>query len=691
MPNIIRSDDNGVATLTFDREGASANVFDKATLEELDAHLAVMDKAPPAGLILRSAKDGVFIAGADLRQVRTLDAHGLDNFLMLGQRVFSRLASMPFPTVAAIHGACVGGGYELALACRYRVASDHRSTRIGLPETKLGILPGWGGSTRLPRLVGVRTALAIILEGATPPAKKALKQGLVDAVVPREHLHAAAMDALRGACGKPPPARWKTIAASVLIERYARRKLLEKTRGLYPAPEEALAVVCAAPFGSVAESLLRERQAIVRLAAGDTCRNLMRLFFLDEAAKKGAGDAPYAGPVAIIGAGVMGAGIATWCATNRLPVTLLDLDAARVAAGMDRVRHLLADNRALSPVEAREAGDRVTPAVNHLSLGRTRIVIEAAVERMDLKKKLFADLDAGARPDTVLATNTSALSITEIAHATRDPGRVVGIHFFNPVHRMPLVEVVVGKETREETLARALAFARAIGKRPVVVRDKPGFVVNRILMPYLLEAARFYDSGATPEEIDGAMLDFGMPMGPLRLIDEVGLDVADDVCRTLAAAFGERLTPPPLLAGMHKAGLKGRKAGAGFYLYDNAAKKSRTPKENPAALELRGGDALASLEREELAARMVALMINEAVRCLEDGVVDNPDDIDFAMVMGTGFAPFRGGPLRVADAMGAREVLSTLRRLEMEAGPHYMPCSLLIRHAEANKPFHPKT
>lgn len=686
MPNIFRTDAAGIATLTFDRAGSSANLFDSATLKELDTLIAGLESdSAVRGLILISAKDSVFIAGADLKEVNAMTDAGLTDYIGLGQKVFSRLAALPFPKVAAIHGACVGGGYEVTLACDYRVASDHRSTRIGLPETQLGILPAWGGTTRLPRLIGLPAALDIILEGKIPPARKAKKLGMVDEVAPREHLSAVAQKFLRETPAPRRASSFKNFALGLVLPGIVGRRLAAKTRGHYPALPEALAVACAGTRSGIDASLAREREAIVRLAPGVPCKNLMRLFFLTEKAKKGkGGDEPFSGGVAVIGAGVMGAGIAQWCAAQRLPVLLRDLDAPRVAAGMARVEKLVAGNREFSPKDGRDLLDRITPSAQVVPLTNTAFVVEAAVERMDLKKKVFAGLEELAGPETILATNTSALSITEIAGVLRDPGRLIGIHFFNPVHRMKLVEVVVGKETRQEVLNRSLGFVRSLGKLPVVVKDSPGFVVNRILMPYLLEAARFYTEGADAAKIDRAMLDFGMPMGPLRLIDEVGLDVSEDVADTLVAGLGPRVKPPAALAELRKAGFSGRKTGHGFFVYGGKGE----PAANHEAERFRTGTSAASLSESAMRDCMVALMVNEAARCLEEGVVSTAADIDFAMVMGTGFAPFRGGPLRYADAVGVAKIVCTMRSIAEEHGDHYKPCLLLEKMAADDRKFY---
>ncbi len=470
-----------------------------------------------------------------------------------------------------------------------------------------------------------------------------------------------------------------TVLAPVLTP-WVRRQILKKTHGHYPAALEALQVVSAACRGSAQASFARELEATLRLAKTPACRHLMGLFFQTERAKNGGGArvvVPASPSVAVIGAGVMGAGITQWLAAKNMRVILRDLDAAKVGAGMGRIEKLLSNRRVFKAKEARDAWDRITPAPAPVPLSRCDLVIEAAVEKMELKKKIFQALDGQAGPQTLLATNTSALSITELSEATGDPGRVVGIHFFNPVHKMQLVEVVVGRHTRPEVVNMAQAQVRKMGKLPVVVKDSPGFVVNRILMPYMLEAARFFDQGAKVEEVDRAMLAFGMPMGPLRLMDEVGLDVAEDVAATLGAAFGPRMGVPGAIAPMLKAGLLGKKTNQGFYLHGAGGKV----KVNHGADRFVSGMKMAALTRAQLQERMVLLMVNEAARCLEEGLAEDAAMIDFAMVMGTGFAPFRGGPLRHADAVGAAQLVTAMQALVKGGETHYAPCALLEKLA----------
>jgi 3-hydroxyacyl-CoA dehydrogenase/enoyl-CoA hydratase/3-hydroxybutyryl-CoA epimerase len=667
LTNIRReTDSNSLCIVTFDRPGSSANIFDRVTMQELAAHIeGIAADTQLRGVVLHSAKPSIFIAGADLNALASLREGELEAFIEQGQQVFNALAALKVPTVAAIHGACVGGGYELALACDYRVASPDRATRIGLPETKLGILPAWGGSTRLPRLIGVRRALDVILGGKTPSARAALKLGMIDEIAPRESLLAAAAVLIRKGKRLGSPLSLLTGWGARLAEPMVRAQLRRRTRGSYPALERAAEIVTRTGSQSIEESLRQERAAILKLANGPECRNQMRLFFLQEKAKKrvvhreSCDTARKVERAAVIGAGVMGSAIAHWLSLRGLQVILKDIDATRVAAGMANIGRLYGvgvKRRAISRIEARDGMDRVIPVAADVSLQRVDLILEAIVEKMDLKKRVLSQLAPAIRPDTIVATNTSALSITEMATAVPDPSRVVGIHFFNPVHRMQLVEIVLGEQTAPEVAQRAVAFVQQIGKLPVVVRDRPGFLVNRILLPYLIEAGNFVERGAGIAAIDEAMLDFGMPMGPLRLIDEIGVDVALDVAANLAQHFPNRLTVPPVLSRLNEAGSLGRKSGRGFYVH------GRHPKPNPALVgPWRKASSTGEL-REDVALHLALLMVAEAARCLEEKIAENADDIDFAMVMGTGFAPFRGGPLRYADALGLPRVSDRMRR-----------------------------
>jgi len=683
---------SGIHVLTFDRPESGANVFDAATLRELDGKLDAVERSA-AGVVFISAKPAIFIAGADLRALETLTGDDLRQFIELGQNAFNRIAALRAPSVAAIHGACVGGGYELCLACQWRIATSDRATKIGLPETQLGILPAWGGSTRLLRLIGVAGALDIILGGKTLPAKAALRRGMIDDIAPRETLLAAALKwaehrphrAHRSYFRKPYDRLTAAFAGPI-----ARHRIQEKSGGHYPALPKALEAVTLGATETVEASLRRERTYVLELAATPECRNLIRVFQLQERAKKlrvpGAGKPAPINHVAVIGAGVMGSAIAQWLSARGIRVLMRDIDAERVAAGVSRIAALYSSavkRRLLDAKEARDGMDRISPAATETPLDAIDLIIEAAVEKMDLKKRIFTRLDETAPARTILATNTSALSITELGAAVNRPDRVAGIHFFNPVHRMPLVEVITGEKTSPDTAAAAVRFVQAIGKMPVLVRDSPGFLVNRILLPYMVEAGDLFAQGAAIGEVDAAMLDFGMPMGPLRLIDEVGLDVAEDVAATLAAAFPGRMHVPAVISRMMADGLLGRKSGRGFYIHQKA--KSAP---NPNAAKYRDTGALPTLDRAAMQRRMVLLMVNEAARCIEEKVVAEPADADFGMIMGAGFAPFRGGPLRYADSLGAAAIVAALREEEARSGAHFAPCQLLQEMSQTNRRFY---
>jgi 3-hydroxyacyl-CoA dehydrogenase/enoyl-CoA hydratase/3-hydroxybutyryl-CoA epimerase len=712
-------DSDGICILNFDRASSSANIFDRATMLELDSHLdAIEHTADLRGVVIASAKENIFIAGADIHALAGMAdlpaaapasasaemdpvSAALAELMQLGQNVFNRLAALAVPTVAAIHGACVGGGYELALACRYRIATAERVTKIGLPEVLLGILPAWGGSTRLPRLVGIPKALDVILAGKVLAAERALKLGMIDEVVPRARL----MEIARERILKPVKPHRPSLRVSnnpvsaMLIRNRVTRQLAAKTRGNYPAPFEALDVVTHGVSLPLEKSLEREREAILRLSRTEACHNLLRLFLLKERAKKGgqasrlpntnqdqsvehAGRLPSVNRAAVIGAGVMGAGIAQWLSARGLSVILRDVSLDQLVRGMATVSSLYEDavkRHHLTPLEARDGKDRIFAAATDIPMREVDIVIEAATEKLPLKQDIFRVLAAQTGPRTILATNTSALSVTEIAAGTNAAERVVGLHFFNPVHRMELIEVVAGEKTSPEVVSRVTEFARRIGKVPVVVRDSPGFVVNRILMPYLVEAVRLFDAGASAHDIDEAMLDFGMPMGPLRLLDEVGLDVAAHVVNTLAKKFGELVTAPALIEKMLGAGMLGKKSGRGFYDYAH-------DKPNHELDVMRSVHRHAHFTHDELTQRMSLLMINEAARCVEEKVATT-GDIDLAMVLGTGFAPFHGGPLRYADMLGMANVVAPVEKLAT-LHPHFTPCALLKRMAADGAKFY---
>ena len=728
IQRIVRDDQ--ICVLTFDRPGSAANIFDRRTLAELEEEIDFIAGASQLkGLVLTSAKSSIFIAGVDLKLMNEgASLEEVRELIELGQRVMNRLAALPIPTVAAVHGVALGGGYELCLACDYRLASSDRATRLGLPETLLGLLPAWGGSTRLPRLVGLPKALDVILGGKTLAAKQALKCGMVDELAPAEYLVEVAARMI----GRGKPRRSgrrllnNPLVAAVLAARL-RKALLKKTRGHYPAVCKALEVVTRGVSKSIPVSLALERDGILELVQTEACRNLIRVFFLQERAKKrllagrnGAcsaatpttAEAPRKRSVrsvchdplwlapppssvepkpvmhtAVIGSGVMGAGIAQWLSARKLPVILRDLNTEQVAKGMAAIAGIYregAQRHVFTSHEVRQGMDRIYPAPLEVPLRHVDLVIEAAVEKLELKQKIFQRLDELVAEDAILATNTSALPVSELAATTRRPERVIGLHFFNPVHRMQLVEIVAARQTSPEVLQRALRFVQQIGKLPVVVKDSPGFLVNRILMPYLVEAGTLFEAGAAIAKLDEAMLDFGMPMGPMCLLDEVGIDVALHVAHSLAANYPDRMAVPETLSKMVQAGLLGRKSGRGFYLH----RKGKPPQPNDKLPSFVQSQAAGALSQKDLQDRMVLLMVNEAARCLEEQVVAEPQDVDFAMIMGTGFAPFRGGPLRYADAVGAATLVAAMDALVASGSAHFLPCALLRSMAAGGTKFY---
>ena len=619
-PNIRRHVDPGsICHLVFDRHGSSANLFDEVTLHELHSHLDWLgsNAATIHGLVFETAKPGIFIAGADLKSINEESAARM---IALGQEVFDRIEALPMPTVAAIDGACVGGGFELALACDYRIASDRRASKVGLPEIKLGILPAWGGSTRLPRLIGLRRALGLILRGKVVAASE---HPAIDHVVAREHLTGMATKLIdRGKVERRP----RRSLTDPLVRWKARRDLAKKALGNLPAPVRALEVAAGGLRRSHAESLRLEREAATELIATPESKNLIRRFFEIEAAKKQSGD-PLVDRAAVIGAGVMGAGIAHALSKAGLPCLLSDVDPEAVARGMRRIHQLGGET------------DRITPTSVDLPMGRVDLVVEAAVEKLAVKQQIFEYLDQRCAADTIIATNTSALPIRDIAASTKYPHRIIGLHFFNPVHRMQLVEVIAGEKTSHTTIDRSMALVRRLGKVPILVEDSPGFLVNRILVPYLLEAIELFDSGVSPILIDRAMRQFGMPVGPLRLVDEVGMDVALHVAETLAASFPDRMAVPELLPRLVEHGKLGRKSGAGFYRY------GRNHRPDPAVVALRREPATLALEPARILAPLHDKMRSEARRCLDEGIAKNAADINLAMVLGTGYPAFREGLL----------------------------------------------
>ncbi len=671
--------EDGICILSFDRPNSGANIFDRAAMDSLREQLdAIENDSAIKGVIVTSAKKSIFIAGADLQTLlRQAQTGELRRFISEGQQVFNRLAALKVPTVAAIHGACAGGGYEITLACDYRVASNDSATRIGLPETTLGLVPAWGGATRLPRLIGAEAAAEVILKGKLYPAEEAQKLGLIDALAPREQLLEQARELLRS--GKRQPAQPPAASKEVTVRPDHNA-----------APARALEIITKGGARSIEDSLRMEVDAIVELGETEPTQNLIRNFFLGDKFRKGSSKAAAEKitHAAVIGAGVMGAGIAQWLSARGVSVILRDVNSELLDRGLANIEKTYGDavkRGIMSQEKATEGRARIVASTDPGQMRDIGVVVEAASEKMAIKKQIFADLAAKTPEQAVLATNTSALSISELGATTGQPARVIGLHFFNPVSRMKLVEVVVGKETAPETLERALAFTRQVAKLPVVVQDSPGFLVNRVLFPYLLDAAEMFEGGVSAKEIDDALLKWGMPMGPLRLIDEIGIDITVDIAETLERPFGRRDRAPEILRKMQEAKLLGRKTGSGFYKYQD-----RQQVDNDTIEQWRqpSGENYAA---ENLSDRLVFLMVNEAARCLEEKVVAKAEDADFGMMMGTGFAPFRGGPLRYADHVGLKTVVTEMDGLHSRAGEKFVPCELLRQHSQEGTKFYEDT
>ena len=655
--------EDGVLVLAFDRQGESVNTFSQDVLIELDGMLERLALDPPRALVLRSAKQKGFIAGADIREFREFDAKGtIGDSIRRGQQVFQRLADLPCPTVAAIHGFCMGGGTEIALACDWRVASSDESTRIGLPEVKLGIYPGWGGSVRLPRLVGAPAAFDMMLTGRALSAKAARNIGLVDKVAEPALLEdAAAALALKGAT-RPFKQRflgWATniwpvrqVLAPVLVKQVARKARKDH----YPAPY-LLIETWRRSGGGLQSRLDAERRSVVKLAGTPTARNLTRVYFLQERLKSLGGHDHGIGRVHVVGAGVMGGDIAAWAAYRGFEVTVQDREKSYIDQALERAQALFAkkvkDESKRPEVAARLRGDLEGKAVATADL-----VIEAIIEDADAKRGLYAQVEPDLGADALLATNTSSIPLDTLAGGLQRPARFAGLHYFNPVALMPLVEIVRHDAMAPETQERLAGFCRAIGKLPVPVAGTPGFLVNRLLFPYMLEAATAYAEGIPGPAIDRAAVKFGMPMGPIELIDTVGLDVAAGVAGELAPFLGLQI--PAALAEPPEQGKRGKKDGQGLYAWeDGKPKKPELPKDYVAP--------------DDLEDRLVLALLNEAVAALAEGVVEDADLLDAGVIFGTGFAPFRGGPIQHIRDTGADKLLDRLKALQGKYGERFAP------------------
>jgi len=699
----------GLAVLVFDPPHRSLAVFDAPLLRDLDRALDEVERdASLHGLVLTGRAADQFVAGADVDAILALDEPAAAKAIVRGVHgIFAKLAHSRLFTVAAIGGPAPGGACELSLCCDRIVVSDHAKTQIGLPEVKLGIFPAFGGVHRLPRRVGIPAALDLILNGRMLGPRDALRRGLVDRVTKPETLVEVAAAIALGretvAGARRGLARWlvdRNPAAVALIGHRTRQVVRAQTRGHYPAPRRALELVLRSlrtPERAWAE---REAEELAPLVTGAVCKNLVRLFLMSEQAKKRARPAAEMRELAragVIGAGLMGGGIASLLAEKGIWTRLYDLSAqaldAAVAAHRDDV-HKAKSKRRLQAHEAQAAVDRLDAARALVGLAGCDLLLEAVAEKLPVKQSVLAEACAQMRADAIVASNTSSLSIGAIAAPLPHPERLVGMHFFNPPKRMPLVEIVRGVQTADDVVAAVCTLAVRLGKTPVVVRDVAGFLVNRCLGPYLDEAVRLFVDGADPLHVDRLLRDFGVPVGPFALLDEVGFDIAAHAAASLHAAYGERMTPSDGLQSLIAAGRLGKKTGHGFYRHD------RTGTKRPQISELnhfhQRGTSARAFTGDQVVDRLVLALVNEAARCLEERVVADAADLDLAVVFGTGFAPFRGGPARYADTLGIAEVVRRLQGIGQApdvlargaAAGRFAPAPLLHRLATTNGKLH---
>lgn len=714
--------------LSFDLPGEKVNKLNEKVMRELPSVLTELERLGQNqsidALILSSPKRGNFLAGADIELIQAVKTpKDAEDLCMRGHELFNRWEDLPFPTIAAIQGACLGGGCEWALASSAIVMSSDSAAKIGLPEVLLGIFPGLGGTLRLPVRLGIAGALDLILTGKSLSGERAYKAGLADACLSKEgfELQVALwikknIKALRGRgwLSREPKlggmggivgrALEKTAIGRRTIFKQARAGVLSKTMGHYPAPLEAIQVIresgvryrkrLSGPARASAQR--REMLGFGRAATSDVSKNLIRIFFLTEGIKKASGLASGAEAKAlpvraggVLGAGVMGGGIAQLFAEKGLLTRMKDISVPALSLGVQAAQKIFKKQVKQRRIDERQMLQKmnlISPALDESGFGSLDVVVEAVIEKMEIKKQVLAQLEHSVGDRCVIASNTSSLSISDMQASLAKPERFCGMHFFNPVHRMPLVEVIRGAKTSDHAVTTIFQLAKDLGKMPIVVKDAPGFLVNRLLCPYMNEAAYLVSEGVPIDHVDKTLMGFGMPMGPLELIDEVGTDVGEKVLHILHRAFGDRMIPCTLIEKVVGAKRLGKKSGKGLYVYEGERKTKRLEREiykiigvTPKAI---------SLSKEDIVDRCVLPMVNEASRCLEERVVRTPEDVDLGMIMGTGFPPFRGGLLRYADSIGVRKIVTKLKNLEPVHGARFRPDPSLIARANRDAKFY---
>ncbi len=704
----LKIEANGVANLIFDLPNEKVNKLSELVLTELEKNLDEISKNKSIKiLVISSAKKGNFIAGADINEIKSItDEKDAYKKVAQGQNIITKLDELKIPKIAVIGGSCLGGGLELALACDYRLATSNPKTSLGLPEVNLGIIPGFGGTQRLPKIIGLQQSLAIILAGKSINAKKALKIGLVSAVINENFLKEGVGDFVNKVlAGKVEPKSKKPTFEKIpfvkaLIINFAFNSLVKKTKGKYPAPHYALEVIrrtyCKK---SLKKGLAIELEAFCELAVGEVCKNMIELFFTNEALKKDDGlngkkvDILEVKKTAVLGAGIMGGGIAWLFAKNDIDVRIKDISQKAIAIGFAQISKIflqLKKIRKLTSYEISLKTSMVTSTTDYSGFKDRDLVVEAVVEDMKIKKTIFAELENKIDDKAIIASNTSSLSISQMASALKKPQRFVGMHFFNPVNRMPLVEVIKGEKTDDQTIASTVALAKKMGKTPIVVKDVAGFLVNRILLPYLNESSYILQEGGDIEEIDKIINDFGMPMGPFVLADVVGIDVGVKVAKSLEEAYGKRMQVSEILTEIynnHKS-LLGKKSNIGFYKYGRVTEVN--PSINKIVNEVAKKNKIKEikLKNDEIIDRCMLTMVNEAAKCLEEKVVKNASYLDMAMIMGAGFPAFRGGVLRYAQNRGLKEVVARLEEFNKKYGARFEVSKLLIEMAKKDQKFY---
>jgi len=700
--------ENQIAILEFDQPDSKVNLLNSATMQELAQilnQLAQKSQPEVRALIITSRKDGSFIAGADIKEIEQIhSSEEAKEKSERGKQIFNLLQNLDLVTLAMINGDCLGGGLELALACQYRVASFSDRVKIGLPEVKLGLVPGWGGTQRLPRLIGLAPALKMILSGQIISGREALKYGLVDRLFSEARLKEESFNFVRGILEgaeqvtRKPRRRFSKallennpLGRAVLFHQ-VKKDVLKKTKGFYPAPLKALELIKRTYGKSNRNSFLLESEIFSQLAITQVSKNLIKVFYLNEKFKKfpWVGDRVKPSVVnkcGIVGAGLMGGGIAHLTSSHDIPTRIKDVNFEPLKKALKTAREIFdysLRNRKLKKNQVEYKLGLISPTVTYQGFENTDIVIEAVVEDLSIKQKVFKELSQIVSLGAVLVSNTSALSIRQLAEATSGPERMVGLHFFNPVHRMPLVEIIKSEKTSNQTLATVIAFARGLGKTVIVVQDRPGFLVNRILFPYLNEAAFLLEEGMQIEKIDRIARRFGMPLGPLELADEVGIDVGYKVAKILQDAFGDRMRIASVLDNLIQKGLLGKKSGHGFYLHTG---KRKIP--NPEVYRMTEINNRGEVSDQAALKRMIYTMLNEAARCLEEKVVNCPETIDMGMIAGIGFPPFRAGLLRYADSIGIEALVTDLVNFQNQFGQErFRPCDLLLEKSRQKQSFY---